>query len=235
MRISRREDEPFVRLDGTIHNERPDHRLRLHVELPTPGIGSLAGAPFELVARPLVGEGGDVETASATWPARHLAVASDTAVFHEGVFEYEVVGGRALAITLLRSVGRISAESLTTRPWPAGPQTATPDAQLIGETPFSIGVWAAAPIDDPAALLRAWERFALPIVEAGATGGGDRPARASLLDLRTDEAQLSSIRRRDDALEVRLWNPRQDRTATVQVGGRPIELGPARIETIRAG
>jgi alpha-mannosidase len=235
MRISRREDEPFVRLEGTVYNERADHRLRLHVELPTPVIGSLAGSPFELAARPLVGEGSDVEEASPTWPARHLAVASDTAVLHEGVFEYEVTGGRSLVLSLQRSVGRISAESLATRPWAAGPQTPTPGAQLLGETAFSIGVWAAAPIDDTAALLHAWERFALPIVEAPATGGGNRPLTGSLMDLRLGDAQLSNIRRREEQVEVRLWNPRQDRGVTVGVRGRALELGPARIQTVPLG
>ena len=233
MRVARRDDEPFVRLEGTVHNERPDHRLRLHVELPTPVIGSLAGSPFELVARPLVGEGGDVEMASATWPARHVAVASDTAVLHEGVFEYEVTGGRSLVVTLQRSVGKISAESLATRPWAAGPQTPTPGAQLIGETAFAIGVWVAAPIDDIAALLRGWELFALPIVDAPAAGGGALPSTGSLLDLRPGEAQLSNIRRREQHVEMRLWNPRQDRSVTAGVRGQAVEIGPARIETVR--
>jgi alpha-mannosidase len=233
MRITRREDEAFVRVEGTIRNERPDHRLRLHVELPTPVIGSLAGSPFELVARPLVGEGSDVEMASATWPARHIAVASDTAVLHEGVFEYEVSGGRALVVTLQRCVGTISAKSLATRPWAAGPQTPTPGAQLLGETAFAIGVWAAAPIDDTASLLRAWERFALPVVEAPAAGGGRLPEAGSLIDLRPGDAQLSNIRRREEQVEVRLWNPRQDRAVTADVRGTPVEIGPARIETLR--
>ena len=233
VRLARREDEPFVRLEGTIFNERPNHRLRLHIELPTPAIGSLAGSPFELVARPPVGEGGEVETASPTWPARHLAVASDTAVLHEGVFEYEITGGRSLVLTLLRCVGRISAESLATRPWAAGPQTPTPGAQLLGETRFSVGVWAAAPIDDTAALLHAWERFALPIVEVPAAGGGGRPSAGSLIDLRPGDAQLSNVRRREGHVEVRMWNPRQDRVVTADFAGRTVELGPARIETIR--
>ena len=34
MRITRRADEPFIRIEGMIRNGRPDHRLRLHVTLP---------------------------------------------------------------------------------------------------------------------------------------------------------------------------------------------------------
>jgi alpha-mannosidase len=231
-RVVRIEDEPFVRLDGVIHNERPDHRLRMHVGLPTPAHRSLAGSPFELVDRPLVGEGGANETPSSTWPARHLAVASGVAAFHEGVFEYEVFGGHELAVTLLRCVGAISKPDLATRPFDAGPHTPTPEAQMIRETAFSIAIWSAAPTDDPAALLREWERFALPIAEAPASGGGELPSAASLLDVDLGDAQLSNVRRHEGHVEVRVWNPRPDRPTQLVVGGRRIDIGPARIEII---
>jgi alpha-mannosidase len=152
--------EPFVVLDGVIRNDRPDHRLRLHVDLPRPADRALAGSPFELVERPLVGEGGDVEAPSPTWPARHVVLASGIAILHEGVFEYEVPDGRALAVTLLRCVGCISRPSLRTRPWPAGPETPTPAAQMLGETRFRLGLWPGA---EPEALVRTWERFADPL------------------------------------------------------------------------
>jgi hypothetical protein len=227
-RIARRAGEPFLRADGVIDNQRPDHRLRLHVGLADPVTTSLAGSPFELVERPLVGEGSEVEAASPTWPARHVVRAGSAAVLHEGVMEYEVVDGEALAVTLLRCVGRISAEVLATRPWSAGPQTPTPDAQMIGETAFSIAVWPDPP-DDPSALLEGWERFALPIVDAPATGGGDLPRTGSLLALDLAGAQLSNVRRRGGGVEVRVWNPHQDRGVTVTVGDRTEELGPAAI------
>jgi alpha-mannosidase len=155
--VTRHIDEPFVRIDGVIHNDREDHRLRLHVGLPQPASTVVAGAPFELVERPLVGEGGEIEAPSATWPARHVVMASGTAIFHEGVFEYEVLDG-AMAVTLLRCVGAISRERLATRPWPAGPTTPTPNAQMLGDTEFRLAVWPAASRDE---LIENWERFAI--------------------------------------------------------------------------
>lgn len=232
VRITRRVDEPFLRLEGVIRNERDDHRLRLHVRLPSEADGSLAGSPFELVERPLVGEGSALEAASATWPARHLVVAARTAVMHEGVVEYEVLDGRDLAVTLLRSVGSISREVLATRPYDAGPQTPTPEAQMHGETAFALGIWPGAPVGDPAAMLAGWERFGLPIMEAPAAGGGSLPRSAPLLDLDAGDAQLSSVRRREGVVEARLWNPSHDRAASIRIGAVNRDVGPARIETV---
>jgi alpha-mannosidase len=149
-------DEPFIVVAGTIHNERGDHRLRAHVGLTNRASRAWAGAPFEIVERPLVGEGGEGEAPSPTWPARHVVVASGTGILGEGVFEYEVVDGREIALTLLRCVGTISRETLATRPWAAGPSTPTPNAQMLGETAFRFGIWTGA---DPERAPHAIERF----------------------------------------------------------------------------
>jgi alpha-mannosidase len=227
--VRRAAGEDFLRLDATAYNERPDHRVRLHVRLPSATDRAVAGSPFELVDRPLVGEGSEGEAASPTWPARHAVMASETAVFHEGVFEYEVIDGRELAITLLRCVGTISRERLATRPWPAGPSTPTPNAQMRGETSFVLGIWPGASIGG---LLLTWERFALPIIEVPAIGGGDLPSIGPLLEIGGD-VELSSVRRRDGELEVCLWNPQGNAPAQAVVGGRRTELGPAAISRLR--
>ncbi len=229
MRVTRREDEPFIRLEGTIRNGRPDHRLRLQVTLPRATSTSIAGSPFELVERPLVSEGSDLEAASPTWPARGTVLAAETGVMHEGVFEYEVVDGRALAVTLLRCVGTISRDRMATRPFAAGPDVPTPLAQMIGDTAFSLGVWPNANVHE---LLPNWDRFALPLLSATGAGGGPFPATGSLLEVSGDAA-LSNVRRREGQLEVRLWNPRKDAESHATVDGRDVVLGPARIETVR--
>jgi alpha-mannosidase len=228
LRMSRRAGEPFVRLEGEVRNERPDHRLRLHIRLADEASGSLAGSPFELVERGLVSEGGDLEAPSPTWPARHLVLAGGVAAFHEGVFEYEV-SPNELAITLLRCVGTISRPSLSTRPWPAGPDVATPQAQMLGATSFAVALRPAATADG---LLRDRERFALPLRTVPAPGGGTLPGTGTLLEVSGD-AELSSVRRVQGRVEVRLWNPWKDHPARGSIGGRKVELAPARIETLR--
>jgi len=229
-RASRRAGERFIRLEGAIENSRPDHRLRLIVTLPRPVERALAGAPFELVERELTSEGG-FEPDSPCWPARGVVLAGGVAALHEGVMEYEVVDGRALAITLLRCTGTISRAGFATRNWPAGPDIATPEAQMTGRTEFALGLMADAGRDD---LLDSWERFALPLIEAPAAGGGELPPAGSLLELRTGGARLSNVRRVGGTVEVRLWNP-SARDVTAVLDGREVVLGPARIETARLG
>jgi alpha-mannosidase len=224
--ISRLEGEPFLRLEGRVSNRRPDHRLRLHVALPEETSRVVAGSPFELVERGLVSEGSDREAASPTWPARGVVLAGGLAVLAEGVFEYEVVDGRELAVTLLRCVGTISRKSLATRPWPAGPDIPTPEAQMIRETPFSLAVLPNAARED---LLPAWERFALPLRAAPARGGGSLPRSGSLLLV--EGAALSSVRRRDGVLAVRVWNP-SGAPVEARVADRAVPLGPFEIASI---
>ncbi len=228
--VTRGPGEPFIGLDGEIENRRPDHRLRLRIRLPEPATASVAGSPFELVERGLRSEGGELEAPSSAWPAHHVVLAGGIAAYQEGVFEYEVAGGE-LAITLLRCVGTISRQHLATRPFAAGPDVPTPDAQMVGRTPFSVGI---GPHADRDRLLPTWERFALPLLEVPVPGGGALPPRGSLLPMGGDAA-LSNIRRRKGALEVRMWNPRSDRPSEAHVSDTEVTIRPAGIETIVAG
>lgn len=222
--VTRRADEPFVRVDGRIENTRPDHRLRLWVHLDAEATGSTALVPFEIVDRPLVGEGYELEVGSPTWPARGAVLAADTAVLAEGVIEYEVADAR-LGIALLRATGTISRETIATRPIDAGPDVPTPDAQCLGETAFALGVWRRAGRDG---LVQGWERFALPILEVPAAGGGIADAERLL---EVDGANLSAVRRVSDGVEVRVWNDGVVASRVI-VGGRQLELGPAQIASV---
>jgi hypothetical protein len=100
-----------------------------------------------------------------------------------------------------------------------------PDAQMVGDTSFALGILPDALPND---LMRAWERFALPLLSVEAPGGGSLPGSGSLLDI--DGAELSSVRRKDGEVELRLWNPSNEpRSATVE--GRTVQLAPAEIVT----
>src|SRR5918999_2388109 len=172
--------EGALRMGGTVHNDRPDHRLRLLIDLPEPFDRVLAGSPFELVDRGLESEGSAFEPPSPTYPARGVVLAGAVAVLAEGVMEYEAVEGRHIAVTLLRCVGTISRSGFPTRTGPAGPDVPTPGAQMMGATDFVLGILPDAGPDD---LLPAWERLALPVLEGEATGGGSLAQRGGPLFL----------------------------------------------------
>ncbi|MGH2807532.1 MAG: hypothetical protein ACRDKT_09660 [Actinomycetota bacterium] len=226
-------DEGFVRLSVTIDNRAPDHRLRLVLLLPETPETSVAASTFELVRRPLASEGGINEPPSPCWPARGIAVAGDRGFLFEGVFEYELTG-TALAMTLLRCTGTISRADLSTRRGVAGPDVATPEAQMIGTHNLQLGLVYAP---DDRVLLERWERYALPllaeIVAGGeeAEGGGELPSTGALLDV--DVPALSSIRRRNGNVAVTVWNPFDDERPA-NLGGVAASLGPHRVETFAA-
>lgn len=223
---TRRPGERFTTLAVRIDNAREDHRVRLWVGLGRAPSTSTALAPFEVVDRPLVGEGFASEPGSRTWPASGAVLAAGTAVLSEGVVEYEVDGDR-LAVTLLRAVGVLARPSLPTRPIWAGPSVDTPAGQCPGVHEVRLGILPGAGRDE---LVEQRERFALPLLETPAPGGGDLEP-GPLLEV-GGAAALSSVRR-DAAgdLRVRVWNPTLEPVAAT-VGEVTLSLGPARVEEL---
>jgi alpha-mannosidase len=158
-------DTPVLRVRLEIDNRATDHRLRLRFPV---GIGSatIAGAAFGFERRessiaqdaPFAGE-----TPMATAPAhRYVAAGGEgrgLAVFCPGLFEYEWSDAHDLMVTVLRSVGELSRDSLAARPGHAGWPMPTPEAQEPGMHAIELGVTplAAADLEDPAALEQSWE------------------------------------------------------------------------------
>ncbi|HVF54411.1 MAG TPA: hypothetical protein VNC78_12520 [Actinomycetota bacterium] len=225
-----RPDEDIVRIVVAIDNRAPAHRLRAVVDIGESADQVVAGAPFELVRRHAEGEGGVSEPPPTTWPARGIAAAGRTAVLSEGVFEYELLDGRALAVSLIRCVGTISRDSLPTRSIIAGPDVPTPGAQLLGAQTTGFGLMADdSRGTDALSMVRAWDRYALKCRGVRGAGGGALPEVGSLLDL--DVPALSSIRRRGDDLVTTVWNP-TGAMVPARVGRRDVSLPPYGIETV---
>jgi hypothetical protein len=220
----RRSDEKFTRLSLRVVNSRENHRLRLWFELPSSPEHTTALSPFEVVRRPLIGEGFESEIGSATWPARGAVLAASTAVFSEGVVEYEVDRNR-LGVTLLRAAGILAKPTLATRPIWAGPPTPTPGGQCLGTYDIELAILTDASKDQ---LHDEWERFALPLLEIPTAGGGGEIPRSML---NVAGAHLSAVRRVATGVEVRVWNEHSEPCVTV-VNGHSLEVRGAGIATI---
>jgi alpha-mannosidase len=232
--LTLRAGEPFLRATFRITNAARDHRLRAHVPLPYTTDRSHADAAFDVVERGLVAEGG-FEAPLATYPCRRWVDASDgdagMAVLHRGTPEYELIDGRDLAVTLLRCVGWLSRQDLSTRTGPAGPALETPGAQLLGEHTIRLalyphaGDWLAGGVEAAA------EAFTLSIRGAGVRlHAGTLPAAAGALTIDPAGVQLSSLNPADGRIECRVFNASSEPVRARIHAGAPLAVGsPARI------
>ena len=217
-----RADEPVVRVGTRFVNPSRDHRLRVHLPLPTPSATSHAECAFTVVTRGLDAEGRSDEFGLPTFPSHRFVSSGGMTVVHEGLLEYELVdieatgeaGDQAatLALTLLRATGMLSRIGMTLRPLPAGPMMAIEGPQMLGpvDVHYALAMGDADPYQVATEVLD-------PLLTAGSFGGGVREARGSTLSVRG--AVVSSVRRSAGQLEVRVFNPTPQAT-TVEIGGR---------------
>ena len=217
--------------DGALHvcttfmNLTRDHRLRVHLPLPRPADHSLAECAFDIVRRGLAAEGRFDELGLPTFPSRRFVRAGGLTIVHEGLNEYELVDitdgqAREIALTLVRSTGMLSRLGMRYRPLPAGPLTPVEGLQLVGHTIVSRYALSLEDVD-PYAMA---EDVLLPLESVSTRGGGSLPPQGSALEI--SGAEVSSVRRREGQLEVRLFNP-TDAEVTVTIphrSGRIIDL-----------
>jgi mannosylglycerate hydrolase len=213
-----RAGEPFVRVEVSFENRSRDHRVRFHVPLAGIATGSAAEGQYAVVARGLEVEGGHGEVPLATLPARGFVHAAGVSALLDHVVEYEVVDGRELAITLLRSFGLISRNDNPYREDPAGPEVAVPAAQLLGVRSMRFALMPHAGSWSSAGVLAMAERYqhgALvirgsgPVMDVGSAATGDRGDSSDRGDERGLAIEgagvvLTALRRRDGWLELRV-------------------------------
>ena len=218
-RVELRAGEPYVRLHVEFDNRCADHRVRLHVPLPAPATASHAEGQFAVVTRGLTAEGGCGEEPLPTFPASSWVAAGGVAALLEHVTEYELVdGGSELALTLLRSVGYLSRNLNALRPEPAGPQLATPAAQVRGLRSVGLALmpygesWEPVP---PAA-----ETFRHDLLAVPGTGAPDLdlPPAAPGLSVTGDGVVMTSLRTRDGSRELRVVALTESATEAVVEG-----------------
>jgi mannosylglycerate hydrolase len=199
--------EPFLRVAIAFTNPARDHRVRWHVPLPVPTDHSSAQGQFAVVDRGLTEEAGHGEVPTPTFPARDFVHAAGVTVLLDHVTEYELVEGRELALTILRSTGLISRNDNPFREDPAGPEVPVPSAQLVGPWRFGFALLPHAGSWDDAGVLVASEAYHHPFLTARgtATAGPTAGSRGTCEGIRLtgDGVVLSALRRRDDWLEFR--------------------------------
>lgn len=206
-----RAGEEFVRVSLSFDNRCRDHRVRTLFPMLTPAGSTTSECAFATVERSQA-EGGPREQGLGTFPSRRFVQAGGVTVLHDSVVEHELVDdGRSLAVTVVRSTGVLSKSWLSTRPNSAGPPLPLASTQMLGPVRFDYAVSLAAV--DPWALA---DQFLVPLLVVRGAGTGHLPASGSRLPLAG--AEVSSLRRRNGCIEMRVFNPKPKPT-TVDVTG----------------
>src|SRR4051812_6782333 len=127
-----------------------------------------------------------------------------------------VVGDPAIAITLIRAVGDLSRNDLTTRPsGHAGPPVATPAAQCLGRQKFALAFEPRAATPTAGELMASARAQNIPPrVAIARLSSGTAPLTRSVLriDRRAGDVVLSALKQAEDrhSTIVRLFNPGED-------------------------
>ena len=158
-----------IEFTTTVSNRASDHRLR--VRFPCPGRVETVRAEghFAVARRPPrpVWDGDWFEPPHDTSHTLGAVAAGGLVVLGKGLTEYEATEEGELALTLLRCVGWLSRDDLSTRRGGAGPQLPVPGAQCHGDHVFEYAVELGEPAD--AELLRHSQDYRFDFVE-GAPG-----------------------------------------------------------------
>ncbi len=229
--LSLEADTPRLDIELEIINRTPDHRLRAHFPLPFRVGESAADTPFHVTRRPVIGarrDPGATELELPTYPLWSFVDVSDgragLALIADGLHEYEVLPGDPpeLALTLLRSVGWLSRDDLTTRTGHAGPGLEAPGAQVLGGHRLRYSLYFHEGDWERGGVWRMAESTLTPLVAGtGPTIAGT----GARIELAPDTIQMTGLVPRPDGYDLRVLNASDaPREASVVFEPAPTEV-----------
>ena len=235
-------DTPRLDLELQVDNRATDHRLRAHFPLPFAARESAADTPFHVTRRPVIEprrDPGAAEVELPTYPMRSFVDVGDDrvglALIADGLHEYEVLPGTRpeLALTLLRAVGWLSRDDLSTRTGHAGPGVETPGAQALGPHRFRYSLYFHGGNWEAANVWRAAEATLIPLLPGR---GSARATTMPMIELEPECMQMTACMPRTNGFELRLLNasdrarqarvrlqPRPKTVVRISLGGEPQE------------
>ncbi len=219
---------PRIDVRTVVFNAAEDHRLRAHFPSGVRASVSKADQHFGVVQRPIALPEWDpatwMEQPVGTYPQKAFVSVDDGAfgltIANRGLPEYEVLdepSGATIALTLLRCVGWLSRDDISSRRGGAGPQLARRARSCHGRNvlDYSIiphaGDWVASgahvlAVEFLRPMRARWNRHGLGHIEA----------RGQLLDVASPAFHVSAIKRAEDAggVIVRVYNTLDDAADT---------------------
>jgi len=224
-----------VDLDVAVTNPAEDHRLRLLFPTGAPVDGFRAATTFDVAERSTApaDDTGWEHVAPRTFPHQGWVEAHGLVVAAPGLPEAEVTPDGVVAVTLLRAVGWLARLDPTTRPIPAGPGLATPEAQCPDGVHARLSVWVAG---EGVGAGEVAARAAADELGLRAVPAGDEPLLEpgrSLVEVAPAGVVLSALKPAEDGdgLVVRLLNPGPEPIeATVHLGLPVTDAGSVRLD-----
>ena len=199
-----------------VENNARDHRLRVGFPLGFQAEHSFAEDAFWVVRRPTRPPDGEgwVEAPPTTHPQKSFVAVEEggrgMAVLNRGLPEYEVTEEGTIFVTLLRGVGWLSRDDLSTRKGHAGPPYETPEAQCLGRHRFELALYTYQGTWEEARVWEAAHAFRSPMIGAQVEPGkGNLPIETSLLTIEPAGLVLSALKvaEQGDGIIVRVYNP----------------------------
>ena len=138
-----------IDIDTKIENKAKDHRLRVIFPTDIKTNHTYAESQFNVVKRKVGVSSAKnwKEPPSSTHPQQSFVTISDRnkslTLINQGLPEYESkksIEGVSISVTLMRCVGWLSRDDLSTRKGKAGPQMPTPEAQCLGNYDFKYSI-----------------------------------------------------------------------------------------------
>jgi mannosylglycerate hydrolase len=243
---------PRLNLEVSFDNNARDHRLRMVFPSDVNTDASHSSAQFDVVRHlvrvPPVPYSAWVEDAPTTFPQQDWVDLSDGergfCVISRGLPEYEVLDTerREVAVTLLRAVGYLGAGfELQTASIGAGPNIATPEAQIQRKLTYSLALLPHHGNWDEAEVWREAQEFNNPpraystgmVKNRPAVVGSPASSCRSMFSIEGKNVVLSALKKTDEgeALIVRLYNPSGVSTqAIIQLSFIPASVRLARLD-----
>jgi mannosylglycerate hydrolase len=240
---------PRVDFKLEFNNNAKEHRLRVLFPTAIASDHVYADQAFHVIKRPIAMPQGKnwLEPPAPTHAMQSFVSLSDgqkgLTVATRGLMEYEVTKDGTIAVTLLRCVGMLSQEKLSTRP-AAGPLIPTPGAQCQGKRFFDYAVIAhKGTWEDSKAYLQAMQHkipmrtaqvvdhefavlgdqaiipgeFTEPVAKAAASPSSSLPLNHSFLSVEPDNIIVSAIKRAEDGsgIIVRVYNTTNEKVTGI--------------------
>ena len=225
-------NSPRVNVTAHIQNRAKDHRLRalfpavrsdfVYVQTQGDVVKRRIRDPLDypesrrrdIAHHTSVGELPKERGPSPTQFQRNFVALSDgkrgLAILNKGLPEYESRSDGTIVLTLLRSVGWLSQDDLTTRKRQAGPIIAVPDAQCIREHKFKYAILALAGPWTGTAMCLEENRYNIPIKCLRIPRQrGKLPACLRFLNIQPNCLLVSAVKKAygEDSIILRLFNP----------------------------